>query len=406
MRKTNLFYLNGNNSNFLTFSNYTEFLTGVFLSTSSKMYPSSFLAFNLPFDNNTHKADSFKKFLMCYYENKLAMLRDYMNENNEQWEKHHYTLNYLIEAIYKFFGQKIDTTYVGDITEQDYNGMYADTICIIDFNRYVSYKFDSEDGSFDYSSYSSNDMLYGWNANEITDKTIKAIYDNDGTDMYNGYDPVITKVEKVEHKIDDISTAESIKFNCIIPLFDIYDINTTTYTASNEYDFTLDSGIASKTNTDKYMFYKNIPYGIWINNFTDENGLPKAIELNYDPVSKFGESWSLVISSKFSPFPYGVKSENGSDNSTDIANQHTYAELLSQQSTLYNKFNELLLSVTKLNTEMNEIRNSISQITNIENIDSLKKYVDDELDSLKKDIDANNAIINEQLANLKWKNIE
>ena len=154
------------------------------------------------------------------------------------------------------------------------------------------------------------------------------------------------------------------------------------------------------------MFYKNIPYGIWINNFTDENGLPKPIELNYDPVSKFGESWSLVISSKFSPFPYGVKSENGSDNSTDIANQHTYAELLSQQSTLYNKFNELLLSVTKLNTEMNKIHNSISQITNIENIDSLKKYVDNELNSLKEDIKAKHDVIYEQLANLKWKNSE
>ena len=51
--------------------------------------------------------------------------------------------------------------------------------------------------------------------------------------------------------------------------------------------FSVSFGIANKTNTDKYMFYKNIPYGIWINNFTDEilnniyNKKPKKRKIDY-----------------------------------------------------------------------------------------------------------------------------
>ena len=51
-RKTNLFYLSGNDSNFLTFSNYTEYLTSVFLNTSLHMFMSKFIALNLPFDED------------------------------------------------------------------------------------------------------------------------------------------------------------------------------------------------------------------------------------------------------------------------------------------------------------------------------------------------------------------
>ena len=42
-RRTNLFYKDGPDSKFLTFSNYTEALTGHFLSTYTKLYPSRFL---------------------------------------------------------------------------------------------------------------------------------------------------------------------------------------------------------------------------------------------------------------------------------------------------------------------------------------------------------------------------
>ena len=42
-RKTNLFYLSGDDSNFISFSNYSESLTGNILSTDWKLFPSKFL---------------------------------------------------------------------------------------------------------------------------------------------------------------------------------------------------------------------------------------------------------------------------------------------------------------------------------------------------------------------------
>ena len=76
-RKTNIFNLDktNNDTTFLTFSNYAEYLTGNFLSTATKLYPSTFLCFNLPYTEEKTVED-FKMFLMEYYENKLDVLRD------------------------------------------------------------------------------------------------------------------------------------------------------------------------------------------------------------------------------------------------------------------------------------------------------------------------------------------
>ena len=71
-RKTNLFYTDGPDSKFLTFSNYTELLTGNFLSTNTKIYPSRFLCLNI---QDLDKNGFIKDYLIGYYENKLAFLR-------------------------------------------------------------------------------------------------------------------------------------------------------------------------------------------------------------------------------------------------------------------------------------------------------------------------------------------
>ena len=48
-RKTNLFYKSASqDSNFLTFSNYTESLTANLMSTDNKIFPSTFLCINIP----------------------------------------------------------------------------------------------------------------------------------------------------------------------------------------------------------------------------------------------------------------------------------------------------------------------------------------------------------------------
>lgn len=173
-RKTNLFYLGQTqDSNFLSFSNYSESLTGNLISTDNKIFPSSFLCMRLSklrdeknaqalydeknasnpnkvaWDTITgykkkslifelNKEELIKKCLVPYYENKMAALRDWCIENDYNQEKQLLPLNYLLESIYKYEG--IDEVsadndcmvYYGDVTEQDYNGTFTDTICVVD----------------------------------------------------------------------------------------------------------------------------------------------------------------------------------------------------------------------------------------------------------------------------------
>lgn len=208
-RKTNLFYLGQTqDSNFLSFSNYSESLTGNLISTDNKIFPSSFICMNLKKlrdEENAHKiydeknADNadvelwdsitgykkkslifelnkeefIKKCLVSYYENKMATLRDWCIENNYNQEKQLLPLNYLLESIYKYEG--IDEVsedndcmiYYGDVTEQDYNGTFTDTICVIDStHRKVAHPiYDREENrSRVYADLydESDDYLHGW----------------------------------------------------------------------------------------------------------------------------------------------------------------------------------------------------------------------------------------------------
>lgn len=195
-RKTNLFYTSGQDSKFITFSNYTESLTGNFLSTDTKLYPSRFIALHIKGLNNDTKKHLIK-YLARYYESKLAVLRDHYVETNENAEKYVLPLNYLIEALLRItnidengveWSYKIPTTtddqgnvsydingenavvtfkYISDIVEQDYNGTYADTICTIDLNRYanvsaIELNSDVDDNTV---TFVAPETLYGWDGN-------------------------------------------------------------------------------------------------------------------------------------------------------------------------------------------------------------------------------------------------
>ena len=294
-RKTNLFYKSASqDSNFLTFSNYTESLTANLMSTDNKIFPSTFLCINIPklydksyaektykewensminsesnnakyilrnvivddngvyadetgfrydkdveltenqvneitnkwiYDNtkpiyhnkviiDLYKADGKTKIgtsqeffdknstvikaitidkiyiefkdnisfdsqkdvfiwnkqqlinlLTYYYENKLATLRDWCVSNNKIQEQKLLPLNYLLETINEF-----DSNYkiscIGDVTEQDWNGTFADTICVISTSKYKSgtleiKKSDSIDCLCEVSN-ESEKYLHGW----------------------------------------------------------------------------------------------------------------------------------------------------------------------------------------------------------------------------------------------------
>ena len=229
-RKTNLFYLYGNNSNFLTFSNYTEYLTSVFLNTSLKMFMSKFIALNLPFDEDQLSIGNFKMFLVCYYENKLTTLRDSFSSNTNTSLITVKPLEYLLEAIKMFFGDieyNDVITYIGNITEHDYNGTYADTICIIDYNNYnkasvsVDESLKNRENAITINQNDDNkNHLYGWH-NELDNLEVeykveyKPHFDFDDEDTGYFYNSEIKEIEIINNDNENEMT-----FNCIIPLFD------------------------------------------------------------------------------------------------------------------------------------------------------------------------------------------
>lgn len=205
-RKTNLFYLGETqDNNYLSLSNYSESLTGNLISTDNKIFPSSFLLINLKNirseekakkyceDNNIdididnlegyekaskifaiNKLDFIVNYLIPYYENKMATLRDWCISNNINQETYLLPLNYLLHIIYKYEGieevEGSDCPIVGydNITEQDYNGTFTDTICVVDPSTIKSAKpiYNSTDYTKKVAELESESQkyLHGWSA--------------------------------------------------------------------------------------------------------------------------------------------------------------------------------------------------------------------------------------------------
>ena len=203
-RKTNLFYTTGPDSKFITFSNYTESLTGNFLSTDTKIFPSRFIALYIKGLNKDTKA-ALIKYLADYYESKLAVLRDHFDYNKSDIEKSVPPLNYLLEALLRIkeitknevvathsitnnsyvnfikdenyksnltsnlisYSDVIKFKYISDITEQDYNGTFTDTICNIDLRKfaYISSIELSDDFNDNVVQFDKPITLYGWDSN-------------------------------------------------------------------------------------------------------------------------------------------------------------------------------------------------------------------------------------------------
>ena len=222
-RKTNLFYLEGQDSKFITFGNYTESLTGNFLSTDTKLYPSRFLCLKISETGDDAPAglsDEAKKhlikYLTAYYESKMTILRDKILTTNSNIEHKILPLNYLLEALFKIkelnkdgivisdvpilsyilvkdladlsdaffsdyanekiycaYNNVVSIEYISNITEQDYNGTFTDTICNVDLNNFNNVKYITIDNvyrtddnviQFDVPvSYVTNNIsLWGW----------------------------------------------------------------------------------------------------------------------------------------------------------------------------------------------------------------------------------------------------
>ena len=560
-RKTNLFYTTGPDSKFITFSNYTESLTGNFLSTDTKIFPSRFIALYIKGLNKDTKA-ALIKYLADYYESKLAVLRDHFDYNKSDIEKSVPPLNYLLEALLRikeikpnevvathsivnnsyvnFVDNEAETSklvsysdvikfkYISDITEQDYNGTFTDTICNIDLRKfaYISSIELTDDFDDNVVQFDKPNTLYGWDsnipeeyANEKTipdsiqgidldrymksylddtdaeekrieykintdlsnvinihdemiteDKSLADIIDeymasneyddkasaisailhsndsnltafqnklnnllsNENTEImydkiilydsetpniiyaYNGADVVTLDMSKNnEYNINpevvklNISTSndDEMEFNCIIPLYDIVDINyksnfntierIISVNGEGEIDLT-----PSATNK---MYCANVPLGMWLYTDGDVNeDTTTSMKLYLDTESGFSQSWSLTIASQFKPFPYSSKMPSELTTNSNTNAYATFAQVLASQSAMIDNFNKLTRTIANMN---DHIRNMESQLANLGtsyNIDNIhREFNNFEINMNNKFNVLKDDVIN-QLSYIKW----
>ena len=560
-RKTNLFYTTGPDSKFITFSNYTESLTGNFLSTDTKIFPSRFIALYVKGLNKDTKA-ALIKYLADYYESKLAVLRDHFDYNKSDIEKSVPPLNYLLEALLRikeikpnevvathsiannsyvnFVDNETETSklvsysdvikfkYISDITEQDYNGTFTDTICNIDLRKFAYISSIELTDNFDDNvvQFDKPNILYGWDsnipeeyANEKTipdsiqgidldrymksylddtdaeekrieykintdlsnvinihdemiteDKSLADIIDeymssneyddtasaisailhsndsnlmafqnklnnllsNEDTEItydkiilydsktpniiyaYNGADVVTLDMSKNnEYNINpevvklNISTSndDEMEFNCIIPLYDIVDINYKSnfntieriISVNGEGEIDLTPSITNK------MYCVNVPLGMWLYTDGDVNeDNTTSMKLYLDTESGFSQSWSLTIASQFKPFPYSSKMPSELTINSNTNAYATFAQVLASQSAMIDNFNKLTRTIANMN---DHIRNMESQLANLGtsyNIDNIhREFNNFEINMNNKFNVLKDDVIN-QLSYLKW----
>lgn len=355
-RRTNLFYKDGPDSKFLTFSNYTEALTGHFLSTYTKLYPSRFLCCYIP-DIETNKPIIIVN-LIKYYESKLAFLRDYFDgQSRSKANDILLPLNYLLDCLTSSV-DGFEVRAINEITEQDYNGTYTDTICIVNLDSIVSTELGDSLGTTKPADVDNtnvievdNSGLYGWTEQELSGPEwagLKTECDltQDGKKYYT------TLYNKYVKVTDNANVKGELVFNCIIPLFDLVDTNYVTNNISLS-ELSKDSEQLPATGTI------NVPYGIWFGN---------DIVLKRDKVSGFAPTWSLSIASQFKPFPYSKQMPSEARNSEITNSFATFAQVLSQIAALSNKVDMLSSQLMDVNSRIDNITAQTSSQTVLDNV--------------------------------------
>lgn len=416
MRKTNLLYSTyiGEENSFLTFSNYTEAMTGNHLSVNTKMFPSTFLCAYI--NVSEENIGSFINTIVGKYENKLAFLRDtFTKDSNISAEDNIYPLEYLINTL-KDFDNEFSINYVGQVTEQDYNGTFCDTMCIISTednggnttlsNATVAKK------TVDYNNNST--YLYGWSSYDATSSSyiyngpsiyehVKPLFDNDENNSYmyvSSYEH-----DKLIFKPD--AKAKSIEFNCIIPLFDIVNVdhksNESNITESSDTELpdteSADVEQSKPSNTlevDLTSSTCNVPMGIW---FSQKF---KKITLQRDETSGFWPSWSLVLSSQFKPFPKSPHLQSDTQNISSTDAFGTFAQILVEQARLADEHTDIAVNAQALSNRISNVESKINNISTNMSLDALQNKID-QIDTKLASLTESLEKVNSLISSITWK---
>ena len=416
MRKTNLLYSTyiGEENSFLTFSNYTEAMTGNHLSVNTKMFPSTFLCAYINVTPDT--IGSFINTIVGKYENKLAFLRDtFTKDSNISAEDNIYPLEYLINTL-KDFDNEFSINYVGQVTEQDYNGTFCDTMCIISTednggnttlsNATVAKK------TVDYNNNST--YLYGWSSYDATSssyiyngpsiyKDVKPLFDNDKNNSYM----YVSSYEHDKLIFTPDTKAKSIEFNCIIPLFDIVNVdhksNESNITESSDTELpdteSPDVEQSKPSNTlevDLTSSTCNVPMGIW---FSQKF---KKITLQRDETSGFWPSWSLVLSSQFKPFPKSPHLQSDTQNVSSTDAFGTFAQILVEQARLTDEHTDITVNVQALSNRISDVESKINNISTNMSLDALQNKID-QIDTKLASLTESLEKVNSLISSITWK---
>lgn len=416
MRKTNLLYSTyiGEENSFLTFSNYTEAMTGNHLSVNTKMFPSTFLCayINVTPDN----IGSFINTVVGKYENKLAFLRDtFTKDSNISAEDNIYPLEYLINTL-KDFDNEFSINYVGQVTEQDYNGTFCDTMCIISTEdnggNATTNPVTVAKKTVDYNN--SYTYLYGWSSYDATNNSyiyngpsiyehVKPLFDNDKNNSY-------IYVSSYEHDkliFTPDTKAKSIEFNCIIPLFDIVNVdpksNESNITESSDTELpdteSPDVEQSKPSNTlevDLTSSTCNVPMGIWFS-----QGFNK-ITLQRDETSGFWPSWSLVLSSQFKPFPKSPHLQSDTQNISSTDAFGTFAQILVEQARLTDEHTDIAVNVQALSNRISNVESKVNNISTNMSLDALQNKID-QIDTKLASLTESLEKVNSLISSITWK---
>lgn len=416
MRKTNLLYSTyiGEENSFLTFSNYTEAMTGNHLSVNTKMFPSTFLCAYI--NVSEENIGSFINTIVGKYENKLAFLRDtFTKDSNISAEDNIYPLEYLINTL-KDFDNEFSINYVGQVTEQDYNGTFCDTMCIISTEdnggKAIPNPVNGVKKTVDYNNNST--YLYGWSSYDATSssyiyngpsiyKDVKPLFDNDKNNSYM----YVSSYEHDKLIFTPDTKAKSIEFNCIIPLFDIVNVdpksNESNITESSDTELPdTESPVAEQSKPSNTLEVDltsstcNVPMGIW---FSQKF---KKITLQRDETSGFWPSWSLVLSSQFKPFPKSPHLQSDTQNISSTDAFGTFAQILVEQARLTDEHTDIAVNAQALSNRISNVESKINNISTNMSLDALQNKID-QIDTKLASLTESLEKVNSLISSITWK---